>query len=562
MIPRTAFSLTVLAFAAVNCAAQTSPDTICSHRTVYDQQGKLLPWYEPNVPGAAYTKVCELAAGFIKNCPKESTTGLPYYMVHNWIYNFEHVSEETFLKGDAGSDESHNPACLYAGLVQGLVLEYRVYSGDDSYVDILAQCLDHQIDHGSTPEGWLWPKVPYASSDPKATEYVGGTLWGIGGRADGLHVIEPDKVGELGIAYLQFYKVTDNEKYLDAALNCADALAANAFRGVPRDERWQQQTPWFDKAYVSPWPFRVHAENGTVYEKYCSNVIGAINLFDELVRIADRISLDPQRLKSYKTTRKNVWNWLFSELGPVKSMVWKGYFEDIPTDEGNVNRNQITPMETARYLINNPLLRTDIDDIVPSLIGWVKYAFATEGAPAIKEQFWCYVPMGSHTARFGSICAMWYERTGDAAYKDLAEKYLNWATYMTQQNGMVYVTPEKPIRRQIWFSDGYGDYIRHFMAAVAAIPEWAPADENHLLKSTSVVKKIEYAPEAIRYSTYDNDSTEVLRLTARPKSITVAGGKISERTDLNAKGCTWRPLKKGGVLKIRHTKGNDLVIDL
>ena len=29
--------------------------------------------------------------------------------------------------------------------------------------------------------------------------------------------------------------------------------------------------------------------------------------------------------------------------------------------------------------------------------------------------------------------------------------------------------------RRFWFSDGYGDYIRHFMAGLGAVPEWAPA---------------------------------------------------------------------------------------
>jgi len=556
------YAIFVFLFADALVFSETTRETLCTHKAVYDDTGGLLAWYKPDVPGAAYTKVCDLAAGFIKDCPKESSTGLPYYMVHNWIFNFEHVSEDTFLKGDAGSDESHNPACFYAGLVQGLVLDYRVYSGDDSYIGILAQCLDHQIEHGSTPKGWLWSKVPYASSDPKATKYVGGTRWGIGGRADGLNVIEPDKVGELAFAYLQFYKVVDEKKYLDAAINCADALAANAFRGVKKDKEWAEQTPWFDKAYVSPWPFRVHAETGKVYEKYCSNVIGAISLFDELIRISARIDLDPEKLKTYKTTRKHVWDWLFSNLGPVKSMVWKGYFEDIPNDQGNVNRNQISPLETARYLINNPHLRDDIDEFIPYLIYWVKYAFKTENAPAIKEQFWCYVPMGSHTARFGSICAMWYERTKDERFKDLAEKYLNWATYMTQENGMVYVTGQKPIRRQIWFSDGYSDYIRHFTAAVAAIPEWAPTGENHLLRSTSVVQKISYKPNEITYKTYDNAATEVLRITAKPKSVTAAGKKIDERTDLNAEGWTFQPLDKGGVLRIRHTSASDIVIKM
>ena len=43
--------------------------------------------------------------------------------------------------------------------------------------------------------------------------------------------LEPDKVGELGCAYLQFYEFTLEKKYLQAALHCADALAAHVRPG-------------------------------------------------------------------------------------------------------------------------------------------------------------------------------------------------------------------------------------------------------------------------------------------------------------------------------------------
>ena len=38
-----------------------------------------------------------------------------------------------------------------------------------------------------------------------------------------------------------------------------------------------------------------------------------------------------------------------------------------------------------------------------------------------------------------------------------------------------------------WFTDGYGDYIRHFMTGMGAVPEWSPANQTHLLRSSSVM---------------------------------------------------------------------------
>ena len=44
-----------------------------------------------------------------------------------------------------------------------------------------------------------------------------------------------------------------------------------------------------------------------------------------------------------------------------------------------------------------------------------------------------------------------------------------------------------PIDQSIWFSDGYGDFIRNTMHALAANASWAPAGESHILRSSSVV---------------------------------------------------------------------------
>ncbi len=544
----------VFLFANALVFSETTRETLCTHKAVYDDTAGLLAWYKPDVPGAAYDHVIDLAANFIKTgCPTEPTTHLPLYMVHSWFLSPREAGQEKFEKGLSGSDDGHTPACTYANFVESLVLRYYPYSGDDSYIGIVGRCLDHLLEHGTTPAGWTWANCPYASANPRSSEYFGATHWGVGGRNDGPFVIEPDKVADMGLEYLNFYKVTGQSKYLKAATDCADALVKNV--RVP-----SKRTSRTDKPFRSPWPFRVSAENGQVHEQYTANVIGAIALFDELVCLKDRLGLPQEKAAGYKRVRRVAWDWLFSTEGPMRTFVWKGYFEDIPHDEYNRNRVQNIPLETARYLITHPGLDRLIDVDVPAIIYWVATAFGTDDMDAIKEQFWCYAGMGSHTARYASICAMWYERTKNEWFKQQACRFFNWATYVCDKDGYVVVGPDFPA--QYWFSDGYGDYIRHFIDGIAAIPEWAPADENHLLRSTSVVQKISYKLNEIAYRTYDNTATEVLRITAKPKSITVAGNKITERADLDAEGWTWQPLKKGGVLKIRHTGGPEITINM
>jgi hypothetical protein len=93
------------------------------------------------------------------------------------------------------------------------------------------------------------------------------------------------------------------------------------------------------------------------------------------------------------------------------------------------------------------------------------------GAITISEQVEYRYKMGSHTARFASVLALWYERTGDEAAREKAFRSFNWASYMCDRRGVVRVGPTE---QSFWFSDGYGDYIRHFMAGLSSVPEWAP----------------------------------------------------------------------------------------
>jgi hypothetical protein len=69
-------------------------------------------------------------------------------------------------------------------------------------------------------------------------------------------------------------------------------------------------------------------------------------------------------------------------------------------------------------------------------------------------------------------------------------------------------------RDDIWLTDGYGDYVRHYLRAMAAQPELAPDDQNHLLRTSSVVQSISYSGSKIAYTKFDARSLERLKLGA------------------------------------------------
>jgi hypothetical protein len=164
--------------------------------------------------------------------------------------------------------------------------------------------------------------------------------------------------------------------------------------------------------------------------------------------------------------------------------------------------------------------------------------------------------MGSHTSRYASILALWSETTGDEAAKEKARLSLTWASYMCRDDGFVHVGP---VDQSLWFSDGYGDYIRHFLAAMGAVPEWAPNGEDHILRSTSQVTKAEYASARVAYTTFDKASTEVLRLSFAPQRVVAGGAALIKRGDLNAPG--WAFDAKRGVLRIRHNDSGEIVVE-
>jgi hypothetical protein len=343
-----------------------------------------------------------------------------------------------------------------------------------------------------TPKHYAWPDVPYASAHPGTGVYFGA-------RADGEYATEPDKVAQVGRAYLDFFALTGEKKYFEIGVHCAEVLAQKIRPG---------------DANHSPWPFRVNVQDGSIVEEYTSHWIPAVRLFDELTRLG---------VGGYLSIRDQVWAWI--EQYPLKNNIWKGHFEDIRLDPNNENRDQVSSLETARYILENrdkfPEWRTQ----AKSLIDWVKetlggHPFYT--ALPVHEQKYCYFPMGSHTARFACLSALYAEVTGDLAYREQAIRSFNWATYMASEDGTVTVGVDRPdYYNQCWFTDGYFDYVPHFMDGMACLPELAPADADHLLRSTSVVQAILYEPYQISYRTFDADGLQKFRLTFQPVEVIV-----------------------------------------
>jgi len=169
------------------------------------------------------------------------------------------------------------------------------------------------------------------------------------------------------------------------------------------------------------------------------------------------------------------------------------------------------------------------------------------GADTVSEQFHYMYKMASHTARYASVLALWHEKTGDPRALEKALRSFAWATYMCRDSGVVNLGP---VEQSVWFTDGYGDYVRHFLAGMGSVPAWAPAGEDHLLRSSSVIRDVSYRPGEVAFAACDPDGKEVLRLSFRPARVTADGRTLVRRRDLRKPGWTFD--QASGVLRLRR----------
>jgi len=128
---------------------------------------------------------------------------------------------------------------------------------------------------------------------------------------------------------------------------------------------------------------------------------------------------------------------------------------------------------------------------------------------------------------------------------------------MTLSDGYVAVGPNWP---GAWWSDGYSDYVRHFFDAMAAVPEWAPAGEDHLINSSSIVKAINYQAEKIEFNSFDNNSSVILRLTKKPRKVLVEDISVPLAKALTSNTWTWEALDQGGVMRLNYNTGTQVII--
>jgi len=522
-------------------------DFLVYHNICIDAEGKIVPWNSPDLRIACDDIVDRLYSFWKSMSP--SINGLPYYMVHLvWKEGFE---DRRSVAGDQ---------C--AMIMSSWRLLYQ-YLGDENIKEEMKFIADYYLTHSLSPENAVWPNIPY----PYATKIYSGFF--DGDMILGKGYLQPDKAGSFGYELTNMYRITGNREYLKAAVAIADCLVKN-IRPADNDH--------------SPWPFKVNALTGevgflldddhnvTARSEYTTNYAPTLELFLALKE------LNVGNVQAYMKTFDSVVDWL--NTYPLATGKWGPFFEDVP----GWSDTQINAISYASLLLRRPELFDNAIEKAESILGWVNKILGNDswskyGVTVINEQTAYAVPGNSHTARQAYAEILLASLKGTEVKQETLRK-IAWTTYMVSEKGENYY-----YQNDIWLTDGYGDFIRHYLRAMDIAPELlANPNENHILSSTSVIKRAEYSGDlnrfrvkgvhelrddsltALAYMTSDSSGIERIVMTKKPSAVVLdnEAAPFADETDATVeKGYwTWRDFETGGgLLVVTRFCANDIRVD-
>ncbi|MBQ6082280.1 MAG: hypothetical protein IJK91_07360 [Bacteroidales bacterium] len=483
------------------------PDYTDYRQSIFDhpftvRDGWLQPWLN-------YDSLMVWSMNFLLDGPVVKTEEglLPGYLVtasyEKWAMVFPEVlTDDRIWSGNLIPNNQGSNAYFAMKLFR----YYYPYTGDIRALEPVKNLLDRMLMF-LTPGDWVWPGMVRTQDNEVQ---------------DGIYMderLEPDKAAMVGIAFMDYARYTGQEKYSEMAMHIARLLVENIKEGSEK---------------ASPLPFRLNMRTGEVEDPYTSNMVFVVEFLDKI--LASDASLDKELVRA---KRDLMFDWIMEY--PMKTGLWSGYFEDVASNQPT-NINQFSPMETARYLLDNPAACKDYKQIVLDLLGFVKGRFGgivRYGAASIAEQDACDYEMGSHTARYGSVLARWAGETGceQAKKEALATLALaEYTAYNKTSKGNISVNSTGLYWAGIWNSDSYFDYLPHFFEGMAAWPEIIPEGTDHIFSTSCMLKDVQYGPGSVKYTALESDGIERLKLSFKPKVL--SNGKPLQKSQW--KFGTWR----------------------
>ena len=539
-------SCTLLAFFCFHHVFAQQKEMLIYHPIQTDAQHKIIPWYNKDF-GTSYDYIINIVWNFWDTM-RHDYNGLPYYMNHQvWNPAFD---DPRGIGGDQ-----------FAMALSSWRL-YYAYSGNERVKANMHFIADYYLTHGLSPADSKWPDLPYPYNMFVYSGFYDGDM-----RA-GRNVLQPDKAGSFALELVHLFKmsngfnVDNNQLYLDAAVKIANTLAVHIKEG---DSNYSPLPFKVNPVTGEPALLRNHDFTGTWIDTagYTSNWAPTMQLFLDLT------SIHAGDTATYRRGFDKLLNWM--KNFPMKENKWGPFFEDVDW----WSETQINAMTFARFIMEHRQYFPDWKNDVQKIIAWVHKNFANDtwikyGVAVTNEQTVYQTPGNSHSSRQAADELLYVSLSGDSSMYENAVRELNWATYMVDFNGCNRFPQDEP-----WLTDGYGDYVRHFVRAMDAIPQLAPPDQDHILSSTSVIQQADYkgylkkfiflnfdkvdsSKVKLFYRAFDESGTERIKLKSKPSGVLLENNPLKETNQ--GEGFNWQPMKGGGLLIITRVKGRNVIL--
>ncbi|MBM3501770.1 MAG: hypothetical protein FJX74_24205, partial [Armatimonadetes bacterium] len=486
----------VIALQAAATGQQT-PARLYAHEAVTDRHGVIAPWYRGQ-NGQCDFRV-RIAAETLKRYPWVGTDSAVAAAPHYVFSGAWRIAEDGTISIPPISDWDNGDLGQRAAyLLSGLVDYYR-YTGDPAAIAHLSLTADTLLDHMLTPPDHPWPGIlvsvpvkgkPYGPSDPHG-------------------FIQLDIVAEVGIGLVRAYQLTGNERYLKTAKHWADLLA---------DKRRRE-------AGVPPWSRYANPEDALWEDTQTGGVVFILEFLEELIRLGytgREGALIEAREAGREYLRELLDRWTVDETWGRNYWDWQNF----------VQAENVTEF-VARYLMNHPDAfpnwRPDCRNLLSLFLN--RTSVAPESGGDVYWGAWAYPESSGCCGRslwYGPLeLAMVYGQyaalTGDEWAREHARRQMILATYDCHPTGVVEDNLDGgDIVAGAWFKIAHPMALKHCLGAIAWLPETFGAPrENHIVRSTSVVRQVEYGDGRIAFETFDArpPCETVLRLAFRPTEV-------------------------------------------
>lgn len=451
--------------------------------------------------------------GIENNCIRdEKGNKVPPYIYHAVIDDDDHFSYRISY-----------PAYHHAYLIEAF-LDYYNYSGDPEALRRPKQLADWTIEH-STPADCKWPNLAWATFSE-----------GKPGGLEDKDALQPDKIGYMGLSYTRLYEVTGDKKYFEAAKKSADTLVKN-------------------QGYDGSWPFRVNPYTGEVRQQYSSAIYLNVAFLEKMHDLTGDLK--------YKQSQIVAWMWMLRN--PVRTNNWSGLYEDIPV--GSDSQVHYSPLQVIRLLLryHNTVNESSYTDKARKLfdhtmdgLGFVD----REMGLIMREQTAYPAATPSSTLNWSMMAAEFFLTTGEAKFRDTTLAAVKMVTkYGLKPDGRTHnsvLGPEIYGNWGSWYSLT-SPTVRYLYQDMGCLPELAPSDETHLLRTSTQIRTISYGKSDVKYSSLPY-SVDLLKMKSAPLNILSNGNALKPDAKLaRANGYLYNPKSK--VLVVKHTQP-DVVITL